>query len=260
MPDLNLEEFPVDEFICKFHATLNSIHNTSKPLISKDKFELILALLNQGVSLSKICANDDMPYIGTFLAWLSRPGNEEYQDRYARAREQCLDIWMLQIADIAHDQSRDVQELVEVEESESRGRTVKTRKTSDNTAVNRDRLRVDTIQRVAARLLPQKYGDSVKQQISGQLEIVPMLNYAPKVDASIVPSPANPVAIPPPQQIESTGAEPDPISNRETEAEPVVLLKPKDTVKRIDIQSGKVKGLSDKVKRVRKILEGKAKE
>jgi hypothetical protein len=88
-----------------------------------------------GLALKKICEPEEMPARATVYLWLH--AHKEFVDMYARAKEDCADLFAEELMDIADTGSGDV---------------------------NRDRLRVDTRKWVAAKLKPRKYGDKVTHE------------------------------------------------------------------------------------------------
>lgn len=120
-----------------------------------------------GESARAICRDPDMPQWSTLCGWKRR--NEEFATQYARAREDLLDYWAEEIDEIAHDTSRDFT-------TDEMGRI-----RSDNTAVNRDRLKIDTRKWIMCKLSPKKYGDKLTQEISGpDSGPIPVINIGTK--------------------------------------------------------------------------------
>ena len=124
----------------------------------------ILERLRQGESARQICRSDHMPDWSNFLRF--KRDNEEFRAQYDIAWADGFTAWETQIVEIANDQSRDFQ-------PDGKG-GVK----SDNTAVNRDRLRIDTMKWIMCKRVPHTYGDRVQQEITGKdgAPIQPILN------------------------------------------------------------------------------------
>ena len=80
----------------------------------------------------------------------------DFPAKYARAKENGFISWENKLLEIANDQTRDLQ-------PDGKGGFK-----SDNTAVNRDRLRVDSMKWIMAKRLPRVYGDKIEQQITGK--------------------------------------------------------------------------------------------
>lgn len=117
---------------------------------------LICTLIAEGHPLTKICAIDSMPGISTVYRWLHE--NEQFQDRYRQAREDQADTVFDQTLDIAdaEPQLDDVSKDGEGAMLQVNGPFEQWRKT-----------RIDTRKWMAARLRPKKYGELIKQEVSG---------------------------------------------------------------------------------------------
>lgn len=133
----------------------------TKPYNRAATLQKIFERMRLGESSRKICRSEGMPDWSNFMRWLAE-ADEETRDQYAEARECMIDAWVVDAYDTAHDESRDYQEVKEIIDSEKDGVTTKTKKTSDNSASMRDRLKVDTILKVAAKLNPKKYGEKLE--------------------------------------------------------------------------------------------------
>lgn len=117
--------------------------------------DVICAELVVGKSLNTICKQDDMPHISTIFDWLSK--HPYFSEKYARAREQQADYLAEQIIDIA-----DEIEIETVYDGDNVTLEL------NNTAVQRNRLRIDARKWYAGKLRPKKYGD--KTILSGDEE------------------------------------------------------------------------------------------
>lgn len=132
-----------------------------------EKLNQILERMREGESSRSICRDPNMLTWSALHRFLASKEGEAFRDQYAQARECMIDALMIDSLDISRDKSRDYQEVVETIESE-KGTITKTKTVSDNTAAQRDRLIVDTIHKVAARVLPQKYSEKILQEITGK--------------------------------------------------------------------------------------------
>jgi hypothetical protein len=83
--------------------------------------------------------------------------NLEFITKYAQSKESGYKVWEDRIVEISDDESRD-----QVPDGKGGYK-------SDNTAVNRDRLRVDSRKWLMSKLLPKTYGEKIEQTISAQL-------------------------------------------------------------------------------------------
>jgi hypothetical protein len=97
------------------------------------------ALIAEGQSVVEICAKPDMPSQQSVYTWLR--DNEDFLERYARAREAQADKYF--------------QEIVEIADA------------ATPETVNVARLRVDSRKFTVARLAPKKYGDHISHDVKG---------------------------------------------------------------------------------------------
>ncbi len=118
----------------------------------------ICALIAEGSSLVSICKNEDMPSTVTVYAWLQK--HEEFLNIYTRAREDQADTLADQIIDIADEASTTV-----------KSQDGFTEVVFDNTAIARNRLRVEARKWVAAKLKPKKYGDKIEATHKGSVTL-----------------------------------------------------------------------------------------
>ena len=109
-----------------------------------------------GHSLLKICEADDFPSERTVYRWLEQ--NEDFRQKYARARELQADHYSAEIIDLA-DKDRITQKRV-IKADGSEELTI-----LDQT--DRTRLQIDARKWYASKLAPKKYGDKVQNEISG---------------------------------------------------------------------------------------------
>lgn len=132
-------------------------HAASK--FTKELGDTICKRISEGESLNKICADKGMPSTGSVCDWVLK-GSETgcgdlelsvFAENYRRARL----IQMLGIAD----------RLVDIAENDSRDTLPDGR--PNNVRVQRDKLISDNLKWVAARLAPQIYGETIKQEHSG---------------------------------------------------------------------------------------------
>lgn len=110
--------------------------------------DAICERIADGESLRAICLDDEMPAKATVFRWLNL--YDEFKDQYARAREEQAETLADDIVSIADEATTVVKEhdgLTEV--------------VFDNTAVARNRLRVEARKWVASKLKPKKYGDKL---------------------------------------------------------------------------------------------------
>ena len=107
----------------------------------------------KGESMVSICASKGMPVQSVVYNWLTV--DKDFAERYARAREQQAEHYLDEIIAISDDVSLD-----EIIDGEGNPRT-------NNEAIQRSKLKVDTRKWVMAKLAPKKYGDKVTQEHTG---------------------------------------------------------------------------------------------
>lgn len=111
----------------------------------------ICELLGSGLSLRKICLEEQMPDRVTVFRWLFH--NEEFRSQYALAREHWAESVFEEIFDISDDGSKDTYE-------DEDGKTK-----TDWEVIGRSKLRVDTRKWALSKLSPKKYGEKLTQEI-----------------------------------------------------------------------------------------------
>lgn len=123
---------------------------------SKRLADKICALLAEGRSLRTVCRDPKMPGASTVFAWLRK--YEDFQQQYARAKEEAADALVEEILDIADDGTNDWMKL------NIKGREVTT---LNKEHVQRSRLRIDTRKWIASKLKPKKYGEKLDLTTQG---------------------------------------------------------------------------------------------
>src|SRR5690348_5558706 len=101
--------------------------------------ERFCALIAEGRSVAEICARPHMPSEQSVYTWLKQ--DEDFLERYARAREAQADKYFREIIEIADAATPET--------------------------VNVARLRVDSRKFTVARLAPKKYGDQISHNVKG---------------------------------------------------------------------------------------------
>lgn len=131
----------------------------------------ICAELAQGISMRTVCLSDDMPALSTVFSWLSK--NKEFQEQYARAKEESADAMSEEILDISDDGTNDwmIRRFGDEEI-----------KVPNNEALQRSRLRVDTRKWIMSKMKPKKYGDKIDMTTNGKDIPVPI--YGGKSDTN----------------------------------------------------------------------------
>ncbi len=113
-----------------------------------------LEYLKDGLSSRKTCKKPGMPCWNVLWNWLD--ANEEFKERYYHARRLGFIASADDLEIIADDESRD-------QVPDGRGGYK-----SDNTAVNRDKLRIWTRQWNMAKQYRELFGDKVTNEITGK--------------------------------------------------------------------------------------------
>jgi hypothetical protein len=108
--------------------------------------------LAKGESLRTICSSDDMPSMSTVMRWLDH--DELFRNQYARARDDGMDF-------IAEEAMRIADEPVGMTDNGG----------TDNGAVAKQRLQIDTRKWFLSKLAPKKYGDNKQVEVTGKLSL-----------------------------------------------------------------------------------------
>ena len=139
----------------------------------------ILRRISHGETLNKVCAsNPDFPAPATVIDWVHE-NRHNIADRYARARDRQLEAWAEEVLDKADAAS------------------------TENGAVQRDRLAVDARKWLLSKLKPERYGDKLDLTSAGKplavasdLDIAKALAHALAVPALPAPMPIDVEAVP----------------------------------------------------------------
>lgn len=131
----------------------------------KEVLERLRDKMATGVSMQVACEDEGMPDRDSIFLWVQE--NDELFGIFMRAQE----LWCLAqkevIIEIADNESRDYYEIEETKTSPNGTTTVSKRKQSDNTAVNRDNLRVKARQWAMTKLAKKHFGEEVKNELTG---------------------------------------------------------------------------------------------
>ena len=103
---------------------------------SQETADKICELIARGMSLRAICASADMPAGGTVHRWLAE--HQDFQEQYARAREEQADSFADEIIDIADSVAPETGEVAKA------------------------KLQIDARKWKAAKLAPKKYGEKLE--------------------------------------------------------------------------------------------------
>ena len=116
----------------------------------------------------------------TIIKWARK--YPDFGAMYAQARQHLYEHWADEILDDAENETRDnvSRRVIKTGYSQKLGDYNETIEqiTSDNTAVQRDRLKVDSKKWLLSKLLPKEYGDKIETQLTGKdgESLTPVLN------------------------------------------------------------------------------------
>lgn len=137
-------------------------HPGGRPTIFTKKIsEEICFRMANGESLRSICREADMPNIATVWRW--RQDNEEFCKHYDKAREDQIECYANEMAEIADDSTNDFYE-----------KALKNGEVSvvgNTEMVNRARLRVDTRKWICERMNPKRFGPKSEIDHKGDLAL-----------------------------------------------------------------------------------------
>jgi hypothetical protein len=128
--------------------------------LTKALREEICDRVMDGETVRAICADGHMPAERTVYRTLAAEGEEEFRQRYARAREIQLMRWEDDLLEIADDGRNDW-----VEKRNAQGEV--TGWTVNGEHIQRSRARIDTRKWLMGKRAPKKYGDKVEQTLQG---------------------------------------------------------------------------------------------
>jgi hypothetical protein len=109
----------------------------------------------EGEPLRKICRDDHMPAWQTVYGWIE--ANRTFAERIARARELGFDAIAEEAMEIA-----DTPQIGETEETSEDGKKVKR-----EDMLGHRKLQVETRLKLLAKWAPKKYGESIRQELTG---------------------------------------------------------------------------------------------
>lgn len=115
-----------------------------------------------GQSLRTVCRDPEMPTTSAVLQWLIK--HEEFAAQYARACEARSDAFIEEMQEIAHDGRNDW-----MAQHDDAGEVTGWKLNGE--AVQRSKLRIDTMKWIASKLKPKKYGDKLDLEHSGTIGV-----------------------------------------------------------------------------------------
>jgi len=123
-----------------------------RPTIYTDELaeEICAVIATSSDGLRGICkSRNHFPNPDTIYSWVAN--NPIFSERYARAKRAQINVLTDEIIDIAKDESKDT--LINKDGNE----------VSNNAAINRARLIIDTFKWTASKLAPKVWGDKVSK-------------------------------------------------------------------------------------------------
>jgi hypothetical protein len=127
----------------------------------------VLEELAAGASLIAVCKREGFPSFSTFMRWLAEEGaaGDSLRDQYARAREAQAEVMAEEILAIADEECTMVK--ADKHGSMDDDGEGNTEVVFDSTAVQRNKLRVDTRKWLLSKMAPKKYGDKLVNEHTG---------------------------------------------------------------------------------------------
>jgi hypothetical protein len=122
-----------------------------KSSFSGSKAAKICQFLADGLSLRQACQSVKGAKPSTVIGWVLDPKRKKFAEQYARARLVGYHVQADTILDTAADESRDGP-LPAGKDGER----------PSGTAVQRDRLKVDSLKWVLSKMLPKEFGDNIE--------------------------------------------------------------------------------------------------
>lgn len=117
---------------------------TFKTTYTPELADAICEKVETGTPLSRVCKMEGFPTAATVYRWLRE--YPEFLDKYSVSKRVQLEMLAEEMLELADD------------DSEDRG---------NSTRVNRARVQIDTRKFILERLLPEKFGNKMRNEISG---------------------------------------------------------------------------------------------
>lgn len=147
-----IENNTISKFTIEIEEILKNIDKIS--IYNEDLADVIIKLLKSGMSLKKICSIDGMPSKTVVYSWIYE--NEDFSDKYTRARQAQIDIEFEELQNIAEEKPR---EIVDAQAN----------LVYDKSDLAWRQQRIDVRKWRLSKLRPDKYGDRIHQQIDGTI-------------------------------------------------------------------------------------------
>lgn len=133
-----------------------------------------------GDSLTKICEDPRMPGKRAVVRWLSSPERADFREMYYYAKRVQAEFLVDEIIEIADDSTKDWKPVYN-NDGELTG--IKT----DNEAIQRSRVRIDTRKWLAAKLIPRVYGDNRHVELDATGDLAELLKSVKNKDSGLPP-------------------------------------------------------------------------
>lgn len=171
IPEVEISDIPSSRLIQP-----ENLHGGSR--YDVELAEQVLVGMENGISTLKMCKSLGLSW-GAIMTWLAK--HKDFQEHYARARENLYAFWAENIIEQAFDETRD-KNTVTTEKFDDDGNLIAriVEERSDNTAVNRDRLKVDSMKWLLSKLFPAQYGDNQKVEHTGRIDLNAIVDRANK--------------------------------------------------------------------------------
>lgn len=130
-------------------------------LFTPELLNTVLTRISEGENERSIFRTEGFPTWQAWTAFKFRKAEEKSPEsqlffvQYAQAKDAKYEAWEDKIIEIAKDDSRDI--ILDAKGNQR----------SDNTAVNRDRLQIDSMKWLMSKALPKKYGEKITQELTG---------------------------------------------------------------------------------------------
>ena len=160
----------------------------TRPLTYTERVaNVICKKLMQKMTLTKICEDPRMPKQATVINWLANPKLKEFRERYYEARRIAAEMRVDEIFDIMEDTEDDW-----VETFDKHGEPNGFKPNHD--AINRARLKIDTIKWYAGKMVPKIYGDNINVEHEATGDLAELLKAASNKTSGL-PKPAQGVTL-----------------------------------------------------------------
>jgi len=122
-------------------------------------------------SLKSVCTDSGTPSRDTVIGWLACPDKADFREMYYYARRIAAEIHVDDIFEIANDTSNDWQEV-----KDAKGLVIDHK--PNNEALQRSKLKIDTIKWYAAKMIPRIYGDKLDVELDATGDLAELLKSA----------------------------------------------------------------------------------